>query len=56
MANVFEPSPFDPAWQIPEAGDPICLQWNELRNGWTTLGNHSVLYVAGWVLFVGHGS
>ncbi len=55
-ANAFDPSPFIPEWKIPETGNPICLEWNELSNDWTTLGNHSVLYVEGWVFFVGRGS
>ena len=56
ITNAFDPSPFIPEWKIPETGNPRCLEWNELSNDWTTLGNHSVLYVEGWVLFVGGGS
>lgn len=54
--SSFEPSPFDPAWEIPTSGTPVCLVWHELSNTWTTLGNHSVLFVDGWVFFVGRGS
>lgn len=54
--NYFEPSPFDPAWNIPTSGTPVCLVWHELSNAWTTLGDHSVLFVDGWVFFVGGGS
>jgi hypothetical protein len=56
MANPLDPSPFVPQWQIPEAGNPVCLKWSELSNDWTTLGNHSALHVEGWVFFVGRGS
>jgi hypothetical protein len=55
-ANPLDPSPFDPEWKVPEAGNPICLVWSELYNDWTTLGNHSVLYVDGWAFFNGRGS
>ena len=56
MVNPLDPSPFNPEWEIPEAGNPTCLTWSELSNDWTTLGNHSVLYVDGRVFFVGRGS
>jgi hypothetical protein len=55
ITNTFAPSPFTPEWNIPETGSPRCLKWSELSNDWTTLGNHSVLYVEGWVFFVGRG-
>ena len=54
--NAFDPSPFVPEWKIPETGTPTCLEWRELSNAWTTLGDHRVLYVDGWVFFVGGGS
>ncbi len=53
--NSLGPWPFAPEWKIPEGGNPVCLQWNELSNDWTTLGNHDVLYVEGWVFFMGGG-
>ncbi len=55
-SDPFDPSPFDPEWKIPDGGDPICLEWHELSNDWTTLGNHLVMYVGGWVFFDGGGS
>ena len=56
IAPSLDQWPFIPKWKIPEAGNPVCLQWNELSNDWTTLGNHSALYVEGWVFFMGGGS
>ncbi len=56
MAHPLDPSPFSPRWQIPQAGNPVCLEWSELSNDWTSLGNHSVLYLDGWVFFMGRSS
>jgi hypothetical protein len=54
--HPLDPSPFVPKWKIPDVENPTCLEWSELSNEWTTLGNHSVLYADGWIFFVGSGS
>jgi hypothetical protein len=49
-------SPFSPEWALPSPPQRTCLEAHDLRNDWTTLANHRVMYSGGWVLFVGFGT
>jgi hypothetical protein len=47
---------FSPEWSVPASPARSCLEAYELRNDWTTLGSHRVMYANGWAHFVGFGS